>query len=301
MPTEISWVNLIAPIETHRFEDEYFGRRVLHQRRALVSPTGLEEITQWREALRGQSLTREGHRGRVVIDPSVRANTTLDGEIDREIDDLLSQGGPLIVDSINKISPPVESLAKAIAVGLQSFVGVNAYISPPRKDALDLHQDEHDVVVLQLSGEKLWTLGNRVTRGVANSRFFQIDKEALKADAIANDTFTTLRLGPGDLLYLPRGLFHRATASEGTSVHLSFGIRRPTGLDFIDLVMQRLIRETETREYAPRLGSENGDADVLAYLDRLRDRINRAAADPATAKEFLEQYRNMFSGVTDKD
>ena len=118
MPTEISWVNLIAPIETHRFEDEYFGRRVLHQRRALVSPTGLEEITQWREALRGQSLTREGHRGRVVIDPSVRANTTLDGEIDREIDDLLSQGGPLIVDSINKIeSDKVQSEVVHSGVG----------------------------------------------------------------------------------------------------------------------------------------------------------------------------------------
>jgi hypothetical protein len=65
---------------------------------------------------------------------------------------------------------------------------------------------------------------------------------------------------------LPRGLHHRATSNGPTSIHLSFGIRRPTGLDFVDLMMQRLMADTKTREYLPRLSTEDGDEAVRAYL-----------------------------------
>lgn len=297
MPPEISWESLIGSMGVDRFEAAYFGRQSLHVKQAFTPSTGLEDLDQWRHALRGQEVTREAHRGRLEIDP--KADSTQ--PIGPELEGLVAQGGPLIVGAINKINPAIESLARTIAEGLGSFVGVNAYLSPPRKDALDLHYDDHDVIVLQLAGEKLWTLGSRVARGVARSKFFQVDQDALKARAIEQDTFRSFAIGPGDLLYLPRGLFHRATARHDTSIHLSFGIRRPTGLDFADLVMQRLIADVDVREYAPRLNAETSDAEVLAYLDQLRDRIQSIAGDDGARAEFLEQYRTRFDGVTDRD
>jgi bifunctional lysine-specific demethylase and histidyl-hydroxylase MINA len=296
MPSTPTWESLIESIGVERFETEFFGQRPLHLKQSFTPATGLESPEQWRGVLRGQTVAREAHRGRIEIDPAADTNHPISPDLDA----MIEQGGPLIVGSINKINPGVADLARAMAEGLASFVGVNAYISPPRKDALDLHYDDHDVIVLQLHGEKLWTLGSRIARGVASSRFFQVDQYSLKASAIENDTFRTLEVQAGDLLYLPRGLFHRATASDGVSIHLSFGIRRPTGLDFVDLVMQRLIAETGTREYAPRLRPDNGDAEVLAYLDQMRDRIQAAAGDETARAEFLEQYRANFSGVTDK-
>lgn len=296
MTPEISWESLIGSIGVDRFEAAYFGRQSLHVKQAFVPSTGLEDLNQWRSSLRGQETTREAHRGRLEIDPKV--DTTQ--PIGPELEDLVAQGGPLIIGAINKINPAIESLARTIAKGLGSFVGVNAYLSPPRKDALDLHYDDHDVIVLQLAGEKLWTLGKRVARGVARSKFFRADQDALKARAIAQDTFHSFAIGPGDLLYLPRGLFHRATARHDVSIHLSFGIRRPTGLDFADLVMQRLIADVGVREYAPRLNAKTSDAEVLIYLDQLRDRIQSIISDDTTRVEFLEQYRTQFDGVTDR-
>jgi ribosomal protein L16 Arg81 hydroxylase len=295
MPSHPRWESLIDPIGVEDFETDYFGKRPLHLPDRFWPATGLEDLEAWREALRGQRITHEGHRGRIEIDPKADQTQPLDAEPDS----LIGQGGPLIIGSVNKINPAVEALAKAMAVGLASFVGVNAYISPHRKDALDLHNDDHDVIVLQLHGNKLWTLGSRVVRGVASSKFFTVNKGAMKADAIENDTFRTIETRAGDLLYLPRGLYHRATTSQGISIHLSFGIRRPTGLDFADLVMQRLISETATREYAPRLNPESGDAEVLAFMDQLRDRLLAASGDGAARDEFLEQYRAKFDGVTD--
>ena len=290
-----TWDNLIKTIGAERFETEYFGRRPLHVKQCFTSAIGLESLEQWRDVLRGQVVAREAHRGRIEIDPDADKTQPISPDLEA----MVQRGGPLIVGSINKINPMVADLARIIAETLASFVGVNAYISPQRKDALDLHYDDHDVIVLQLHGEKLWTLGTRVARGVASSRFFQVNQDALKANAIENDRFRALETRPGDFLYLPRGLFHRATASQDVSIHLSFGIRRPTGLDFVDLVIQRLIADTGMREYAPRLRPETADAEVLAYLDRIRDQIQTIASDEATRAEFLEQYRSKFSGVTD--
>ncbi|MDA1309188.1 MAG: cupin domain-containing protein [Proteobacteria bacterium] len=295
MSPKISWDRLIGPIGVERFEAEYFGQKPLHLKQCFAPATGLESLEQWSEALRGQKVSGREHRGFVAIDPGA---DTAQG-ITPDLAARLRDGGPLIIDGINKINPAVQALALALARGLGSFVGVNAYISPHRKDALDLHHDDHDVIVLQLHGSKLWTLGSRLVRGVASSKFFQVDQAAAKSQAIEKDHFKTLETGAGDLLYLPRGLYHRATSNGPTSIHLSFGVRRPTGLDFVDLMMQRLIADTKTREYAPRLSPEDDDAAVRAYLDYVLQRIGTLADDPALRSEFLQQYRTKFDGVID--
>ena len=47
-----------------------------------------------------------------------------------------------------------------------------------------------------------------------------------------------LEMTPGDVLYLPRGQYHDALASDGASLHLSFGIGRATVLDFVSVLSQ---------------------------------------------------------------
>ena len=87
----------------------------------------MESLKGWADALRGQAATMEAHRGRVEVDPRVDQNQ----QLSPELGSLLDQGGPLIVESINKINAASQELARTLAVGLASFVGVNAYISPP--------------------------------------------------------------------------------------------------------------------------------------------------------------------------
>ncbi len=47
----------------------------------------------------------------------------------------------------------------------------------------------------------------------------------------------------GDLLYLPRGRFHDALATEGPSIHISIAVSEPKGLDFINLVMDQAVAD----------------------------------------------------------
>ena len=125
---------------------------------------------------------------------------------------------------------------------------------------------------------------------VARSKLFQVDRSALKRRADEQDGFRTIELEAGDLPYLPRGLFHRATARDAVSVRLSFGIYRPSGVDFLELVVQRLIRDPAAREYAPRLHPDDGHAAIRAYLDTIMRKVEELGHGDALRAEFLEDY-----------
>ena len=260
MRSGITWAELIWPVGEVEFEKSYFGKRPLNLRRQPLPETGLETLDQWSAILRGQTPVVRQHRVMVTIDPKADRESRLDPRLAAAID----AAGPLIVDKINLLNPKSRELALNIAKGLGSFVGVNAYISPHGKDALDLHYDDHDVVVIQLAGTKQWILGTKLVRGVAGGRHFDKDAEALRERAKKEDKFRTIETVPGDFLYIPRGLFHRATSAAKYSIHLSFGIRRPTGLDFAELLVQRLVHEVQAREFTGYWSGQQSLDEALA-------------------------------------
>lgn len=284
---EISWDALIDPIGAENFERDYFAEQPLHLKARDLPICGLETIEGWRSMLRGQPTRMQGRRVVVDLDPSIDRTEALCPELVA----LLDQGGPLIVNAVDRVNPVVGEIAGAIATGLGGRAVVNGYISPNRKDALDLHADDHEVVVLQLDGVKCWTIGTRIARGLTHSSLFAIDNASLSDHARRTDTFRALELHPGELLYLPRGLAHRATARDAYSIHLSVGIFRPTGLDFTEFVLKRLIAETSSRDYFPNLRLDVGESENRAYMDFIAERLDTLARSNDLRREFLDRCR----------
>ena len=90
-------------------------------------------------------------------------------------------------------------------------LSINVYHSGPSATALNKHYDTYDVFVLQLEGEKTWTIqedGNAEDLGSINS-------------------WETITMRPGDLLYVPKGVFHAAQTAEGcdVSTHVTIGLQ----------------------------------------------------------------------------
>ena len=160
---EFSWASLIAPVGPEDFEREYSGKKPLHLPARELPDCGLGTIDGWRSMLRGQSSRIQGHGVVVDLDPIVDGALPLAPDLET----LLRQGGPLIVNAVNRINPIVEGIANALASGLGGGAVANGYISPHRKDTLDLHADDHEVVVLQLRGVKSWTIGSQIAKGLA--------------------------------------------------------------------------------------------------------------------------------------
>ncbi|WP_337825280.1 JmjC domain-containing protein [Amycolatopsis sp. A1MSW2902] len=103
------------------------------------------------------------------------------------------------------------------------------------KDAagFELHWDDHDVLVVQLAGEKSWEV-----RGA--SRPVPMFRDAEPNTEPSEQIVWTGTMAPGDVMHIPRGHWHQATRTDrdaedgsGFSLHVTFGIVARTGADWV--------------------------------------------------------------------
>ena len=90
-------------------------------------------------------------------------------------------------------------------------------------------------------------------------------------------------LRPGDVLYLPRGFLHAATALGGVSTHLTLGVHSWTRYGLAEQLVQlalRTVADDPTARAALPLGVDLSDPGALADdLDTIRGRLADALAD----------------------
>lgn len=136
---------------------------------------------------------------------------------------------------VPRLRGPLQDLTDDLARVLGTMPQVNAYISERGAPGFGRHWDDHDVVILQMTGRKQWTLFEpsdlSPRLGYTSSRAF------------GDDYFTTV-LEPGLGLYLPRGWGHEVKGFPGEqSVHYTVGIRHLTMIDVLNSRISELASE----------------------------------------------------------
>ncbi|MGW7264857.1 JmjC domain-containing protein [Streptomyces sp. NPDC054842] len=125
--------------------------------------------------------------------------------------------------------PRIRTLVKALephfSGGLESFV----FLSPPGKTAMQAHTDGAHVFILQVAGVKDWVVGRIDETSTSDS--------TLHEGPIADESRVELTLRPGDVLYMPHGTPHYATAREGNSIHVAVTIEEPTAGNLAEVVL----------------------------------------------------------------
>ena len=71
-----------------------------------------------------------------------------------------ADGYTIILGSIERFVRTIASLSHSIEVELNFTTQVNAYVTPPESQGFVAHYDEHDVLILQIWGSKIWHLYN---------------------------------------------------------------------------------------------------------------------------------------------
>ena len=71
---------------------------------------------------------------------------------------LFADGATIVLQGLHRTWAPVRELSQGLAADLGHPVQVNAYITPPQNQGFSDHYDVHDVFVLQVHGEKQWSL-----------------------------------------------------------------------------------------------------------------------------------------------
>lgn len=197
----------------------------------------------------------------------------------RSLGRLLDEGATVIMDQANVFDPTMEVACRALQWWSGERVQVNAYLTTNDASGFPLHWDDHDVVIVQLAGEKAWEV-RATSRNVPMYR--DADPNATPSDEIIwSGTMRT-----GDVMHIPRGHWHQATrtgSGTGRSLHVTFGITKRTGASWLawlgdwcrerevfrhDLDRREIADSEILAEAAVQLIREHSSADFLTAYEQ---------------------------------
>ncbi|MGU3307511.1 JmjC domain-containing protein [Pseudomonas sp. M5A4_2d] len=100
-------------------------------------------------------------------------------------------------------------------------VQLNVFFTPPGAFALPAHSDDHDLLIIQVSGEKEWFFWRPLPE--ESCLGFDSDQISFASREHANKHTVEQRttLEPGSYFFMRKGTIHRARCNDLPSVHLS--------------------------------------------------------------------------------
>lgn len=229
-------------------------------------------------------LMRDGERVPVTSyirhATSARTRTRIPRLIHENLTRQLREGATLVLDAVDELYRPIEELAEALELIFHEHVQVNMYAGWRTSRGFDLHWDDHDVFILQVTGRKLWRIYGETRKHPVTG-----DKAEKPADVDA--PLWEGMMEDGDLLYIPRGWWHVALPQSEPTLHLTVGIHNRTGLDLLRWLETRLSREHACfREDLPRFASPD---ERRAHVEKLRAALLGALDDGALDSFLREQ------------
>ncbi|OPX14862.1 cupin domain-containing protein [Gordonia sp. i37] len=262
-------------IDPDVFAREHWGRSPLLSRAVdlprdfvdLLSPGAVDELLAERGvrtpfirmAKEGTLLARERYVG-----PAGFGAEMPDQVDSAKVLAQFADGATIVLQGLHRLWPPVIDLVRGLVDDLGHPVQANAYVTPPSNRGFDPHYDVHDVFVLQISGEKQWTVHAPVHLDPVDSQPWTDHREDIQRRTDDPPVIDTV-LRSGDALYLPRGWVHSARALGTTSIHLTIGTAALTALDVLGAVVEQLTELRELRESLP-MGIDLTDPDATAAL-----------------------------------
>ena len=193
----------------------------------------------------------------------------------------LNSGATLVLDAVDELYEPLRAVAEALELFFHERIQINAYAGWRTSRGFDLHWDDHDVFVLQVTGRKQWMVhGMTLAYPLAGDPKDPKPTEPPLWDHI---------LEAGDLLYIPRGFWHVAYPLNEPTLHLTVGVHNRAGLDLLRWLVNRMRSRETFRMDLPRFATPET---IQAHLVQMRsellaewddDILNRYFADLDTS------------------
>lgn len=225
--------------------------------------------------------------------------TFSDGTIDRgAVLHHYQRGATIIFPQMHLSNPRLAELCRALEMTFSARIQTNIYLTPANSQGFSTHYDDHDVFVMQISGEKRWRLYERPVENPYRGEKF---RSAEHKPGHPRDEFV---LHAGDCVYIPRGLMHDAEShGETPSLHITVGILGQSWADLmLEAVSEVALRHPAFRRLLPP-GYSKPDYDpgeakqqFHALLDTLREEADFAEPFELMREKFLRGRRPSLTG-----
>lgn len=174
--------------------------------------------------------------------------------------------GTLVYVGIEDAVPSAKNFCRSLLPDLKCQMCINAYFSAGQDaSAFDAHFDPQDVFILQLEGEKEWQLWERerVCNPISG---YPVNKSVPQPSLPADQSIV---MTPGDLLYVPRGMWHWPRSLGDTpSLHLTLTLVAPKPMDVIQWLTQMLSNEPDLRSALPVTKHQDNAQHMTQSLDQ---------------------------------
>ena len=273
----MDFAEFIAPMTVETFMSDHFGRHPVHirgeaARAGLLSSARLEQLLavlpHWTEDNLKLILNSRPVLGEHFLEKA-DANGGRRRADSAKVQLFLRIGASLVGDHIEDIDPVVRQAAAMLSDQFAGTAGANVYCSFQGIRAFNSHCDLHEVFAVQLEGEKVWQIYANWAEAPVEA--LQGENAQAMIDQAKGKVMMTVRMQPGDLLYIPRGYFHDALADSVASLHLTFGIRPLDGRYVFRLLEDLAVKDRQFRDYLP---DGRGNAEGLrTHLAALADEL----------------------------
>lgn len=281
-PTAMSFAKLIAPADPISFLGSDFGKRWRHfpgdesKADAVFDWPALNRLLAmdvWNA--RNMTVMLDGRKAPPAAYCDQTVNRSMNAGVYPNRDKvmaLLAEGASLVLNDVGSLAPTVQAVADGLKQAFNARASANLYYSQRARQAFDSHYDRHEVFALQIRGRKKWRVyKGRADTPIEHPRFLNVPQS--EYDRMKGSVDQEVTTKAGDVLYLPRGQFHDAIATDDDSLHITFSVQVPMGLTLIQDMALRLIDEPAFRADLPRLDGPDGEAALRRHIDSLVARI----------------------------
>ena len=189
-------------------------------------------------------------------------------EFEAKIGEFHSLGYTVRLPDLRSVAPDLDLFSRALEFFLHKPVEAAAVFWSRGDAKAPIHYDEYDLIVIQIEGAKRWFISDSQS-ALPNTW------KGLAEEPPVLDPYSVIEVGPGDLLFIPRGTPHRVDALE-TSIHISIG--------FLPLTVRDAIIAT---------------IDHLSDLDKsLRETVGSRLAFSVRRNDFGDLGQSIRSGVS---
>ena len=229
-----TWGDLIAPLSVSDFFANYWEKTFLH----LHNEPGrfsryfsLRDFDRWLTSTRGSLF---------ISPPQADAPTERYRPKEISLSSAYAAFARRCLLVLNPMEdwPPLQGLVKALEKDFHAEINVEAHLAPEETRTFPPYVAGHDVLILHLEGERIWHLHEfsllQINPPQKKNLKFPLKWYGRTKAPVAAEVC----LKPGDLLFIPRGMPHRAVAQNGACLHLDFGITPFVWMDFLKLAAE---------------------------------------------------------------
>ncbi len=292
---ELSFADVVGDEE--EFFRTYFNKKVLYRPggisgdpRQVLSIADMDDVVHL-EGMRSSQLRMLGNGV-----PAIGDQLTSQLEMRREgktIEDALDPGRiyahfragkTLIHGGLNLTRPNLRALARSMTERFAAKSEIVAFLTPAGQRG-GAHSDPTDVYVIQLEGTKRWQIWpTPQVRRPGDDTYF---------DSLP-DPVLDLSVQPGDVLYIPYGTPHRASAEGSVSLHITVVAGPRTWAHHLLSAVQDILHNGPEFWDTPYL-DDTSPEEMAPKIEQLIGRLR--TVDTAAALERAQRDGRAFRGV----